>query len=138
MQNMIRQEDDMGCGVACVAFLAGITYRQAVDVLGQEKARTVGFRLQEIVDALDKFGLDYRFQHVKPKMKHSIYAEGTIVFINRSSRYPFGHYIVRHNGQWGDPWINLVRDRNFANAEAGFRKRLPGTPQWVVLRSKPD
>jgi len=135
---MIKQEDDMGCGVACVAFLAGKTYQQAVNILGQDKARTVGFHLQELVDALSEFGLTYHFMHVKPKMKQSIYHEGTIVFIKRSTRYPYGHYIVRHNGQWADPWVNLVIDRDHKNAKSGYRKILPGTAQWAVLPSRTD
>lgn len=133
MRHMITQEDDMGCGAACVAFVANKTYQQAAKVLGQEKARSVGFHLKELVDALSQFGLDYRFQHVRTHTKQSIYQEGAIVFIRRSVRYPYGHYIIRHNGLWADPWINLVLDKNLENAKSGYRKRLPGEAQWVVL-----
>lgn len=133
---MITQEDGMGCGAACVAFAANKTYQQAAAVLGQEKARTVGFHLKELVDALSQFGLDYRFQHVKPHTKQSIYQESAIVFIRRSARYPYGHYIIRHKGLWADPWINLVLDKDLTNAQSGYRKRLPGEAQWVILPNR--
>lgn len=133
MRHTITQEDTMGCGAACVAFASNKTYQQAVDILGKQKARSVGFQLKEIVDALERYGLNYRFKHVKPKMKESIYEEGVIVFIKRSSRYPYGHYLTRHKGLWVDPWINLVVDKNLANAKSGYRQRLPGKAQWAIL-----
>jgi len=130
---MITQEDGMGCGAACVAFAANKTYKQAVNVLGEHKARSVGFQLKELVIALSHYGLNYHFKHVKPKMKQSIYQNGVIVFIKRSARYPYGHYLIRHNGLWADPWINLALDKNLANAKSGYRQRLPGEAQWAVL-----
>ncbi len=133
---MVTQEDDMGCGAACVAFVANKTYQQAVKVLGRQKARSVGFQLKELVDALSQYGLSYRFKHFKLGMKQTIYQEGVIVFIKRSDRYPYGHYLVRHNGLWADPWINLVLDKNLKNAKSGYRKRLPGEVQWAVLPKK--
>lgn len=130
---MITQEDDMGCGVACVAFAANKTYQQAAKILGQDKARSVGFQLKELVDALSQYGLGYHFKHVKPKMKESIYQDGVIVFIKRSPRYTYGHYLIRHSGLWADPWINLVIDGELINAKSGYRQRLPGEAQWAVL-----
>lgn len=133
MRHTITQEDGMGCGAACVAFAANKTYKEAVAVLGQDKARTVGFHLKEIVDALSEYELNYRFKHVKPKIKQLIYQEDVIVFIKRSARYPYGHYLIRHNGLWADPWINLVLDKELTNAKSGYRQRLPGEAQWAIL-----
>lgn len=133
MKQTITQKDEMGCGAACVAFAAGTSYQQAVTLLSQTKARTVGFQLKELVDGLAFLGLGYHFKHVKPKVKHAIYRDGTIVFIKRSSRYPYGHFLIRHAGQWADPWINLVADKNIQNAQSGYRKRLPGQAQWAIF-----
>ena len=133
MKRMITQEDDMGCGAACIAFAVTNSYQQVVSVLGRDKAKTVGFQLKELVDALEQYGLNYHFKHVKPKMKHVIYQDGVIVFIKRSARYPYGHYLIRHSGLWADPWFNLVTDRNIDNAVSGFRQRLPGKAQWAIL-----
>lgn len=123
----------MGCGAACVAFAVGKSYKQVVSVLGQKKAKTVGFHLKELVIALGYYGLNYHFKHVKPKMKHEIYQDGVIVFIKRSARYPYGHYLIRHNGLWADPWVNLVIDKNIDNAVSGTRQRLPGKAQWAIV-----
>lgn len=41
---------------------------------------------------------------------------------------PFGHYLIRFNNQWIDPWINLPNK----NIKAGFRKRLPGKPIYGI------
>ncbi len=133
---MVTQEDGMGCGAACVAFAAYKTYQQAVKVLGQQKARSTGFQLKELVFGLNHYGFDYHFKHVKPQMKQFIFQEGVIVFIQRSARYPYGHYLIRHNGFWADPWINLVVDKSLVNAKSGYRKRLPGNAQWAVLPKK--
>ena len=133
MKHMITQEDDMGCGAACIAFAVNKSYQQVVSVLGQDKARTVGFQLKELVDALGHYELNYHFKHVKPNMKHLIYQDGVIVFIKRSARYPYGHYLIRHSGLWADPWFNLVTDKNIDNAVSGFRQRLPGKAQWAIL-----
>lgn len=138
MRHTITQEDEMGCGAACVAFAASTTYQNAVRILGQNKARTVGFQLKEMVDALNHYGLSYHFKHVKPRMKKSIYQDGAIVFIKRSTRYPYGHYLIRHHGQWADPWINLVIDKNLASAKSGYRQRLAGAAQWVILPDRFD
>jgi hypothetical protein len=123
----------MGCGAACVAFAAGIPYQQAVNALGKHKSRTSGYQLKEIVNALSYYGMQYKFKHVKPKNKQSIYQDGAIVFIRRSTKYPYGHYLIRHQGLWADPWINLVHDKDLRNAQSGYRKRLPGQAQWAVL-----
>lgn len=133
MRPTITQEDNMGCGAACVAFAANKSYKEAATILGHDKARSVGFKLKEMVDALSHYGLSYYFKHVKPAIKESIYQDGVIVFIKRSTRYPYGHYLIRHDGLWADPWINLVIDKKLANAKSGYRQRLPGKAQWAIL-----
>jgi ABC-type bacteriocin/lantibiotic exporter with double-glycine peptidase domain len=50
----IVQRDDMDCGIACVAMLAGVTYG-AVERL-DEKWRRDGMDTKEIRKALRKFG----------------------------------------------------------------------------------
>lgn len=37
MRDMITQEDEMGCGATCVAFVADTTYAQVVSVLGRRR-----------------------------------------------------------------------------------------------------
>jgi len=124
---LIKQKDDYGCGAACVAALLNITYRQALKLFndGNLKAKTKGFSCKEICLVLNKFGKNYEYKYVKPRLKNRIYKEGTIVFIKRSKKYPANHYLLRTGKSWLDPWINLNRNKNIKNAKAGLRKRLP-------------
>jgi predicted double-glycine peptidase len=43
MANMIVQEDDMGCGAACVAFVARKEYEEVARWLGCTKAAKLAF-----------------------------------------------------------------------------------------------
>lgn len=134
MKQPVTQEDEMGCGAACVAFAAGVSYREIVDVLGVQRARTAGFRLKELRDALSSYNLMYRQSHINSISRTKMYEEESIVFIRRSKRYPYGHYLVRHDDRWMDPWINLPHDKELQRARSGYRRRLPGRAQWVVYR----
>lgn len=133
MRESITQEFDYGCGIACFAFALGMTYRQAAEHLGERQANSTRFWIKDFTHALNNSGKPYVAKYMKPAMKNKIYSEGTIVLIRRSKRYPTGHYLIRHNGQWMDPWINLSADKNIMNAKSGFRKRLPGKPMYGLL-----
>jgi hypothetical protein len=128
----ITQKHDFGCGIASVAFVSQVPYEQVVNYLGIEQAKTSGFTCKELVKALEHFGLSYDYKYIKPRLRNSIYSNGVIVFIKRSKRYPYGHYITYYNGQWADSWINLPKDNNLSNAMSGFRKRLPGKPIYMI------
>ena len=129
----VTQLHSMGCGAACVAFAAGVSYRRAVSLLGTQKARETGFTLREMVDALAVFGLKYKVHHADGKFQDDARAPGTIVFVRRSPRYPFGHYLARSNNRWMDPWINLPTDGRIATARSGYRSRLPSSAQWLLV-----
>lgn len=135
MKKSITQEFDYGCGIACYAFALDLDCRQAVAKLGAEQAISTRFYVKDLTLALNKGGASYISKHVKPRIGKRIYEEGTIVLIRRSKNYPTGHYLIRHNGAWMDPWINLQQDKNILNATSGFRKRLPGAPMYAILKS---
>lgn len=130
MRESITQQDGMGCGVACVAFILGISYNESLELLGKNKAKHSGYRIKELSNVLG----GYKARHVNRVGKDEVYKNGTIVFIKRSKRYPYGHYIVRHHNLWMDPWINLNSDKNILKARSGFRSRLPGKVQWVIWK----
>lgn len=106
---VIAQEDLLGCGVACAAFVLQKNYQQTLKLFpsGKKKAGVIGFYCREIVEVLIKEGLQYMFAYVKPHSRKTIYTEGAIVFIRKSPKYPGGHYICYTNGMWMDPWINF-------------------------------
>lgn len=128
----IKQEDRLGCAVACVAFILGIEYQQALRMFenGLIKVNTTGFFCRDIVNVLVKEKLNYRYSYVKPKFKRKIYKQGTIVFVRKPITYKHGHYLVRSEKLWMDSWINYP-DKNI---KAGFRKRLPGKPTYVIFQ----
>ncbi len=129
----ISQEHNFGCGAACVAFVLKKNYSEVIHVLGKVKAKSKGFYCKDIIKVLAKFGLVYSYKYLKPKLKRKIYKSGIIVFIKRSRRYPTGHYLVRYEGLWMDPWINYQENRSIQGAESGFRKKLPGIPIYGLF-----
>ena len=52
MKLPIVQQDNLGCSIACLAFITNKTYREIAKSFGQEKAKTKGFYCREIVDYL--------------------------------------------------------------------------------------
>jgi len=135
MKKSITQEDSMGCGAACVAYVTGSPYHVAVSILGITKAQTRGFHIKELVEGLKYFGYSSHYSRIKVGERR-IYHEGDIVFIRRYKRYPYGHYLVKISQGWMDPWINLPFDQDIMNAQSGLRKRLPGKAQYVVSLDK--
>lgn len=133
MKESITQEFDYGCGIACYAFVLGISYKEAEDKLGLEQAISERFWVKDLTRMLNKAGLRYERKYIKPHVKQLIYKDGVIVLIGRSKDYSVGHYLVRHNNAWMDPWINLPNNRNIQEAKSGFRNTLPGIPKYAIL-----
>lgn len=133
MRKSITQEFDYGCGIACYAFVLGISYEESEDKLGLEQSISERFWVKDLTHALNKAGLNYERKYIKPHIKPRIYKEGVIVLVGRSKEYPVGHYLVRHNKMWMDPWINLPNNRNIQEANSGFRNTLPGIPKYAIL-----
>ena len=127
---VVVQEDPLGCGIACVAAVLMVSYQESLDLFddGQRKAKEVGFFCKEIVMALKKRGLEYEYKYIKDKLRKRIYKKGTIVFLRRFKKYSSGHYLCRLNNKWMDPWINFPNE----NRKAGFRKRLPEKPIYII------
>jgi hypothetical protein len=133
MRESITQEFDYGCGIACYAFALKISYKEAVVSLGSKQSSSTRFWIKDFKKALNTAGKNYKANYIKPHLRAKIYKEGTIVLIRRSKHYPAGHYLIRHNDKWMDPWINLPYNKNIAEAKSGFRKRLPGSPMYALF-----
>jgi hypothetical protein len=137
MKKSITQEFNYGCGIACFAFVTGTTYKEAEDFLGRKQVKSPRFWCKDFTSELNRYGMKYIYKYVKPKIRKRIYQENAIVLVARSKRYPVGHYLVRYNNRWMDPWINLPKDNNIKNAKSGFRKRLPSRPMYIFLPQNP-
>lgn len=133
MKSPITQKDNLGCSIACLAFISNKTYEEVTVNLGKEKAKTKGFYCREIVEYLKKLGYQAEFHYLKSKWRKKIYKDKTIVFIKRSKKYPYGHYLIRYQNLWMDPWINFKKGKSVKKAKAGFRKRLPGKPIYGIF-----
>jgi hypothetical protein len=86
-----------------------------------------------LVAILDRSGYFYQYRYLKPRLRKIIYRDDVIVFIKRSKKYPFGHYLVRYQNLWMDPWINFPKEKDVKKAKAGFRKRLPGKAIYALF-----
>lgn len=120
---LVKQEDPFGCGVTCIAFILKINYHQALTLFKDGKIRAKekpNFYCREMVMILNHSGLKYQYKYLKKRLLKKIYQPNTIVFIKRSKKYPFGHYLIRANRQWMDPL-------------AGFRTKLPGKPIYEKI-----
>lgn len=126
----IKQENQLGCAVACVAFRLNISYKNSLVLFRyrKRKAKNTGFLCKEVMKALGKRGLNYKYSYIKDKIKNKIYQSGAIVFLRRSKKYPVGHYLCRVDNKWMDPWINFPDSK----IEAGFRKKLPEKPIYLI------
>ena len=133
MKKSITQETDYGCGVACFAFTTNLTFTQAAKYLGKTGTTSEGVPLQHLLLAMNNYGLNYVCKYVKPHLLDRIEEEGTIILTKRSTDYPVGHYLVRHEGMWMDPWINMLESRTVEHARSGLRKELPGKPMYAIF-----
>ncbi len=127
----IPQEEPMGCAVACVAFLFGVSYKKSLKLFKIKKADKPNFYCKDIVKILNKKGLNYVYGKAIPKDKKYLGNIGTIVFIRRSKRFQFGHYLLKTEKGWMNSWINLPK----TPIKAGFQKNLPGKPQWLIYKT---
>ncbi len=134
MKESITQEAPYGCGIACFAFVCGLTYREAEVFLGPDQAKSNRFIIKHFRDELNRFGITYWSKHIRPtELIEPV--EGMIVLLRRSAQFPVGHYLAYHNGKWMDPRINLEEDRIFQRPASGFRDVLPGQPMYALIPS---
>ncbi len=126
----VKQEDKMGCSVACTAFVLNISYNESLKLFKNPlSAKTNGFYCREIAQVLKKSGLKTEYKYIKTStIRKFIYNDFSIVFIKRCKRYPAGHYLVRYKNLWMDPWINFPKKP----IQSGFRKRLPGKAVYII------
>lgn len=128
----VVQEDGFGCGVACVSSLLQISYKDALKLFqnGKKKATVCGFSPKNIVSALQKAGLKYKTKYIKKKKIEII--NGSIVYVGRCKKYPFGHYLLKTEKGWMNPWINLPYEPRIA----GFSKRIPAKIVYIIQTCK--
>jgi hypothetical protein len=127
----IAQEHPLGCSVACVASRCAISYKEAHKFFKDEAhAWTRGYYCSEVAWALAQAGLKYRFEPFDSE-KHEAYVmrEGTLVFVERSSKHPSGHYLLRTSSGWMNPWSNFPQ---MIQVTANFETDLRGEVEYII------
>jgi hypothetical protein len=131
MGKVIVQEHGFGCGVACVAYVAGISYEKGLHLFAKpEQAETKGYWCRDLVGALARAKKSYQHRYYKPRHRKLLKIPYVIVYTSRSQRYPAGHYLVRtEDGFWMNPWANFPRENPRVGA---LQKRLPGKVSYII------
>ena len=128
--NPVRQEDGLGCAVACVAFVLNLSYKDAVNLFTNGKERVkkkANFYCPEIVSVLKNTGMTYKWKKVIDTHDKEIYKNFSIVFIQDGK---YGHFLCRYNNTWMDPWVN----RPYRPISAQFITDLPVSPTYVIYK----
>ncbi len=130
----ITQKHTFGCGAACIAFASGKSYEKIIELLDENKATKQGFYCKELVEVLQKLGKEYEYKYIKPRILPHLDKPGSIVFMKRGKIYPAGHFVIKSEKGWMDPWINFSKNQNISEAKSGFRKELPEKPIYVLFK----
>lgn len=130
---LITQKAPMGCAIACSASLVDFSYEKMSRYFDNSKIKeqTSGFYNRDIIATLSKIGVRAKAYSIKRWGNKKINI-GTIIFVKRSKEYPVGHYLLKTERGWMNPWINFP---NITPAKAGFQKSLPGKINWVIETS---
>ncbi len=121
---LVKQLDEWGCGVACVASLLGISYKKAKDSLVEIKGNEIDGKPYGLsLRALSKL-IPSHIAIYKGVDDINRWPIGTIVFLSEESgQYAgSGHYILKTPTGWMDPWANSGN----LPRQAKFRTRIPG------------
>jgi len=130
MVKSITQEEPMGCGIACVAFALRKSYKTTKKLFDNPQySQSRGYYCKELVEVLNKNGLNYSFKKFKEKYKSLLKKEGTIIFVKRSKKYPLGHYLIKTKRGWMNSRINFP---NISPTKSGFQKKHPKEAQWII------
>lgn len=139
MKKYQAQKDLKGCGIACIANLLNKSYDWVKEDFEKKFYKIDrGVKIFDIVNYLKFHNLEYKSKFFNQNKKYNYNKrEGSkfskipnsITLIAKSEKYKVGHYLLRIDGGWVDPWINFVP---LGEAKAGIRRRLPGNA-WYVL-----
>jgi hypothetical protein len=136
---VVPQQDEYGCGVACVASILAVSYAEARRLLVKKKLGVEiddedapGLELHHLALALK----DREYHVVADWEEPKTYQPGTIVLVGRvRGGVDHEHYIVSVGGDvFMDPWINHPND----DRQAGLRKGFPnGKIFYAAMVPKP-
>ncbi len=128
----VTQEHALGCAVACVASRCAISYQEALALFNRaEHAWTRGYYCDDIVTALARATLHYSFSAFHPD-SHRLLLDraGTIVFHEPCTEYPHGHFLLRTQEGWMNPWSNFPQ---MIPVESAIQEKIGSALAYVVF-----
>jgi len=136
MKTIQHQKDLKGCGIACMANLLGKPYDSVKNDF-EKNFYTIkkGVNIVDMVRYLERSGRNYKSKFFNQKKFSKTEAdkfskiEGSITLVAKSEKYPVGHYLLKAENGWVDPWYNHP---SIDKVHAGIRQTLPANP-WYVL-----
>jgi hypothetical protein len=135
-----HQHDINGCGIACIANLLNLPYQQIKqDFEAKFYKINKGIKVFDMVSFLNGLGMDYTIKFFNHNKYDPILAEkyskipNSITLIRKNQIYPVGHYLLRTDKGWIDPWFNFP---SIDGVHAGLRQELVGYPWYVVYPKK--
>ena len=133
----VPQEDDYGCGCACIASIVGLTYAAVRKKLKWSHLRTGGLIAGQLSAGLKAFGRRYHVHFTKSRdVTTGDIPIGAIVKVRGKKYGTAGHYLVRTPDGWMDPWFNCpagAGDTGPGRRNAKLRTRRPATITSVLL-----
>jgi len=128
---LVEQENEWGCGVACVASLLGIEYDAALKRLEHHKKgkldeKPLGLDIHEIIWSLSDHDLWYIADWRRP----AHFPVGSIVCIRGKAPYQDDHYLLMTPHGWMDPWHNT--SKNVSAIKADYREAFPIGTEFIV------
>lgn len=125
LREPMTQKDQNGCGVACIAFLLDKSYQDTKKLFDSEKIASYGSDCPEMAAALNANNQKYSWK----KYTGGTIPNLSIVYLGPSDYYKTGHYLVKYNNFWMNPW---VWGRKIETAKSGFIKRPRGEVKYII------
>ena len=139
MKREVRQEDDFGCGFACTAYLCDMQYQDVKKFTNNpENAEIGGYRCKPLCDILNRIYKEKKSDKVWKtkyvgKTKNPEIPNNSIIYINKNDKYKYGHYIVKTEYGYMNPFVNLDKvDGDSRLSKSGFENDICGVPSLII------
>lgn len=133
MRRSVTQRHLYGCAVAYLAFVLQISYTRSLKLLKKRQRIYKGSYCRELLSVLQENKQEYVYNYLSKKRLWNLSKDLTIVYTKKSQEYPGGHFLVRFNSRWMDPWVNFQVTAKVSEAKSSFRNNLPGEPIYALF-----
>lgn len=135
----VRQEDDFGCGFACIAYICDMNYQDVKKCTDNaDKAKTGSYRCKFLADTLNRIYKENKIEKIWKtkyvgKTKNPKIPSDSIVYISKNYKYKYGHYIVKTDQGYMNPFVNVDKvDSDVRLSIAKFERSMCGAPSLII------